>query len=531
MSDQNEGTEERNTSVTQLLLGVLIAIGAAVLFYSVTATAAADPYIRTYAISIGIALLVLLLIYGFIDKGSAKSGVLDALFTSIPNIYQWGLQSNLKAFIVGGVSILCTAIAIWVGPLSVKSMSFACDDAVNIKVDNRSESHACNSVLSLKQWISPLQRYKNISFECFDSHKNSWKGNVTKANTGLCGKRPLNASFITNGIDISGFDIESVAGKRTTEGVLRLRNSLNSLPDRSLKDRLLIATWNIRKLGSSKRMDESYAYIAEIISHFDVIAVQEVNDIASIDKLLTLLGGYYKAEFGFTAPGVAGNRERLGFVYDSRKVGLGRLSTTLVLNTGIDELPGTGQPSRPPFLAEFIVNGSPFFLVTTHVYFGMDDGERFERRIKELSSIGRSINKNMLDYSDTHTVILAGDLNFSASNGREMQVLKENGFETDLRLAQLGSYASKSSKPRDQIMILNSEKRKNYFGSVGIVNTFENVFRDNDAEIYKIDFQKILGEKVSKKIKVGDYEKYYKRQLRTFQISDHFPKWAEFRMN
>lgn len=43
-------------------------------------------------------------------------------------------------------------------------------------------------------------------------------------------------------------------------------------------DRLLLATWNIANLGVQKRRPKDHQLIAEIISWFDLIAVQEVND-------------------------------------------------------------------------------------------------------------------------------------------------------------------------------------------------------------------------------------------------------------
>ncbi|MET0608500.1 MAG: hypothetical protein ABW045_07090, partial [Gaiellaceae bacterium] len=44
------------------------------------------------------------------------------------------------------------------------------------------------------------------------------------------------------------------------------------------KDRLLIGTWNVANLGVQDRLDDDYALIAEVISWFDLVAVQEVND-------------------------------------------------------------------------------------------------------------------------------------------------------------------------------------------------------------------------------------------------------------
>jgi hypothetical protein len=44
------------------------------------------------------------------------------------------------------------------------------------------------------------------------------------------------------------------------------------------RDRLLIGTWNVANLGVQDRLDDDYALIAEVISWFDLVAVQEVND-------------------------------------------------------------------------------------------------------------------------------------------------------------------------------------------------------------------------------------------------------------
>ena len=55
-----------------------------------------------------------------------------------------------------------------------------------------------------------------------------------------------------------------------------------------------IATWNIREFDSSSygyRSQEAKAYIAEILSHFDLIALQEIRrNIAALDSIKGLLG-------------------------------------------------------------------------------------------------------------------------------------------------------------------------------------------------------------------------------------------------
>jgi hypothetical protein len=49
------------------------------------------------------------------------------------------------------------------------------------------------------------------------------------------------------------------------------------VPDKN-SDKLLICTWNIANLGLHKRQTDHYRIIAEILSWFDIIAIQEVYD-------------------------------------------------------------------------------------------------------------------------------------------------------------------------------------------------------------------------------------------------------------
>ena len=75
------------------------------------------------------------------------------------------------------------------------------------------------------------------------------------------------------------YDFESIGStlKRMSERLLELRQKLTQeVPPRNLEDSLLLATWNIREFDSTKggeRNEESLAYIAEIISSFDLVAI------------------------------------------------------------------------------------------------------------------------------------------------------------------------------------------------------------------------------------------------------------------
>ena len=80
------------------------------------------------------------------------------------------------------------------------------------------------------------------------------------------------------------------------------------------QNRLLLATWNIANFGAQERQDKHLMLIAEMLKWFDIIAIQECREnFGHLDKLQKLLGGPWRLLFS----DVAGNDERMAFVYDS----------------------------------------------------------------------------------------------------------------------------------------------------------------------------------------------------------------------
>ena len=75
--------------------------------------------------------------------------------------------------------------------------------------------------------------------------------------------------------------------------LLRLRAMLNGqIESKRDPNSLIIGSWNIRHFdGGRPRLDESFHYIAEIIDHFDICAIQEVKNIEAMERLQNQLGG------------------------------------------------------------------------------------------------------------------------------------------------------------------------------------------------------------------------------------------------
>ena len=93
-------------------------------------------------------------------------------------------------------------------------------------------------------------------------------------------------------------DSNTTDGRRTAERLLKLREALQSeIPQRGIAGSLVLASWNIREFDSTAygaRKDEPLYYIAEIIDHFDLVAVQEVrDDLTALERLMDLLGWWW----------------------------------------------------------------------------------------------------------------------------------------------------------------------------------------------------------------------------------------------
>ncbi len=99
--------------------------------------------------------------------------------------------------------------------------------------------------------------------------------------------------------DYKSIDSNTVEGRRTAERLRALKLELDgAIPAKTVDSTVLLATWNIREFGGTKsagREAEPLFYLAEIISRFDIIAVQEVRDnLDALDELMSILGPWWK---------------------------------------------------------------------------------------------------------------------------------------------------------------------------------------------------------------------------------------------
>ncbi|MEQ6123202.1 endonuclease/exonuclease/phosphatase family protein [Pseudotenacibaculum sp. MALMAid0570] len=355
---------------------------------------------------------------------------------------------------------------------------------------------------------------------------------------------------------------------RTIAGIQRIREQLEAekFPTKKATESLILGTWNIRNFDDDRfnfgpRLTESFYYLAEIISRFDVIAIQEVcADLWPLDRLLKIVGRNYDYIMtDVTHSSLGGNNERLGFIYNKNKVRFTGVAGEIVLPDKllISDGKKNRQFSRTPFGVTFQSGWFKFQFSTVHIYFGSNQGNtpQYERRVKEIDTVARYIAKEAKNSDANH--ILVGDFNIKAKGSDGYNALKKRGFKVVSN--RVGSNKDQT-KFYDQISFLS---RKNELELVEpkrddrVVQFFNSVFREEDYEMYKpVMLDRIkskikkaendLAEATSKTAKnklerqiVGlkevqqseDKLKSYYEKWKTFQVSDHLPLWVEIKVD
>ena len=153
------------------------------------------------------------------------------------------------------------------------------------------------------------------------------------------------------------------------------------IPSKELDRNLLIASWNIRGFGNltrkwwsdekdSPRRDLHSIYcIAEILSRFDVIAIQEVKaNLRALRDTLKLLGDHWSMILTDTNKSDSGNDERMAYLFDTRRVNLSGLAGEIVIpNEWVNDPEKVirEQFVRSPYAVSFRSNDKTFILVTS----------------------------------------------------------------------------------------------------------------------------------------------------------------------
>lgn len=366
--------------------------------------------------------------------------------------------------------------------------------------------------------------------------------------------------------------------KRAVKGLNALRAHFHRVkfPRKKTTESLILGTWNIRNFDDDRfdygpREEESFYYLAEIISWFDVIAVQEINeDLGPMRKLMSVLGGHYDYILtDVSHSGLGGNAERLGFIYDKNKVDFKGVAGELVLPNKLligKEGELRRQFSRTPFGVEFQSGWFKFMFSTVHIYYGSNSkgDAKYRRRVDEIAAVAKYLSKEAKN-SDANQ-ILVGDFNIIKPGSAGFDALEKNGFTTvrnrrGSNKDQTTFYDQISFRSRrNELRLIDQPPAEEPVEGQDpelpdrVLQFFDTVYREDQFETYRPIMEKRLNEKIKEAEKVladdkatktakrkattrikskkkalaseAALKKYY-NEWRTFQMSDHLPLWIE----
>ena len=337
---------------------------------------------------------------------------------------------------------------------------------------------------------------------------------------------------------------------RTLDRLKDLRASLDASVVAAKPDSLLLATWNVRdfdsnKFGQGPRLRESFHYLAEIISRFDLVAIQEVNrDLAPLRRLLSLLGGDWDSLVTGVTEGDSGNSERMAFVFNRKRVRFTGLAGQVVLPrtqlvTGGQSGDGGLQFARAPYQASFQAGWFKFNLATVHIFFGGESGDPLARRVAEIARIARHFRdlqkKENAIPGQAADYILLGDFNIVSPEHQTMQALKKNGFVVPDALQGFTTNLGRN-KYYDQIAFRPHDQRLE-LGRAGVFDFRDAVFGERDYDAYhdlmpsgpRDIHQK--GRKKGQPRSEAEKQAYYNQEWITWQKSDHLLLWVELQVD
>ena len=307
--------------------------------------------------------------------------------------------------------------------------------------------------------------------------------------------------------------------KKVAEEVAGLAAALDTeIPAKRLDHNLIIGTWNIRAFGDlsdswggktdkgPQRDLRSLALITEIVSHFDVLAIQEVKgNLRCLRHMMKALGPNWSFILTDVTRGSAGNDERLAFVFDTRRVRLSGLACELVLSDEDIKVAGSGdlvrQFARTPYAVSFASEDKTFILVTLHVLWGKVPKDR----LPELRGIARWV----ADWAEEiaawgQNLMALGDFNIDRKGDEAYEAFTSTGLHPAEALNDVPrTIFDKAKGFYDQIAWFEGDKGDPLLtlqptGAAGGFNFVPHVYPELD------------------------------RKAVSWRMSDHIPLWCEF---
>lgn len=350
--------------------------------------------------------------------------------------------------------------------------------------------------------------------------------------------------------------------KRVVANLEKLRAQLDGeVPPKNAESDLLLGTWNLRDFGKVNRKGfgdrepESFFYIAEVLSRFDFVAVQEVNELDEWQKVTKILGPNWDwIATDVTDPGLGGNGERLTYLYDTRKVDFRNIAGELVLPADllistavepkddptdvvkVDNEEVGKQFRRTPFAALFQAAWFKYEICTVHIYYGSESGQKLDQRIAEIERVGSFFGERAkAALNDDRSLILLGDFNIVGREHKTMKALEKAGFKVPKALQEAPATNVEKNKYFDQIAFQATPGELDALeaagsgaaGGAGSVDIYKLLYTGDQFA----DYEAQVKGTPNAKGKSGDKLKDYYLDWRTYQFSDHAPLWVRLPVN
>ena len=165
---------------------------------------------------------------------------------------------------------------------------------------------------------------------------------------------------------------------------------------KSCSPNITIASFNIRKFSDNSRTDEEIQQIAEVLSEFDLIAVQEVlGDTIILNRTMKFL-----PEYDYIVSEEVGNtqKERYAFIFNNK---------IEVITKGKTYYDKFDNFIREPYYASFKSDGFDFTMMTIHILYGKSASDR-TGEMKQIASVYEYYQEKDNSEND---LILTGDFN------------------------------------------------------------------------------------------------------------------------
>lgn len=288
-------------------------------------------------------------------------------------------------------------------------------------------------------------------------------------------------------------------------------------------DNLLIASWNIRSFGSltrkwtasssdsPKRDLRGLRAIIEILSRFDVIAIQELTgDLRALRDTMRFLGDDWGFLMTDVTLGDEGHSERMAYLYDRTRVHPSGLAAELVVpperldRIGEDAL--WEQFARTPYAVSFRRETATFILASLHIIFG----ETSDDRIPELTEIA-DFFRDWATRSNRghHNLLCMGDFNIDRAGDALFDAFTSTGLTVPDVLMNL---------PRSIFDDPGETDDDAFYDQIAWFTTGSGALIDLTLRAGgNFDFQPHVYTDVD-----------LSRSSMSFRLSDHLPLWVEF---